>query len=633
MIDKMNGVNILVKGKLSRYRSVSLVLLLSFLLVYVSSSDFIYAATAEGSVYSIGKFSTTPASSIGNGTEYTESSSSVLSPVTNDAQGLESGAVLGITGNAVLTQNKIPMINSYSIDPDQVNQSSWVRLFISAVYTNRISANITRPDDIVDTINLGYQSVYYYPYTNLLGRYDVVFIAEGNSVVTAEDHFDVVEVEEPYVPPEEDDTPRRNSGGSSGTTLTYNALYISILHICNDTPKIILEVTNDTGVVSEAFVNVKSAISGDVNLNFTTDNDGLIELEIPVGDYTITASAPNHIKYSRNYELHCDIETINLTNISENQSNPGLISGQVVSDALSPGEEQEDSDNNLTAAELESASRILDRQSTIFTASFLAYLVFTLLIFVFAIIVLLKLYSKDAEVGSRNLGYTAEPRIIILENKTLLDKKLVPIEKEIMKIEEEIEGLSHKDVITGPVKSRLKGTFTVVDVPDIRPISLSSPASGKEVEVQKTLDEGYIGVQGGVLGLPYKKPSDVDKSDAGKIVDTGNALKMAPKTLPVVRKVRKINPYLLSVPEEHAFVVCDGNKVYTLKQLLRQLKGMSEDTFKYHVTDSRNDFATWIYGTIGYKGLAEAIGPIKSKGQMIDVIDSKINSLVASERN
>ena len=104
--------------------------------------------------------------------------------------------------------------------------------------------------------------------------------------MTVDDYFDVVEVAEPYVPPEEDDEddePRRSGGGSSVATSSHNALYISLLHMCNGTPKIILEVTDDTGIVSGALVNVKSSITGDVDMDFTAGSDGRVEFEIPVG--------------------------------------------------------------------------------------------------------------------------------------------------------------------------------------------------------------------------------------------------------------------------------------------------------------------------------------------------------------
>ena len=54
---------------------------------------------------------------------------------------------------------------------------------------------------------------------------------------------------------------------------------------------------------------------------------------------------------------------------------------------------------------------------------------------------------------------------------------------------------------------------------------------------------------------------------------------------------------------------------------------MNEDMFRYHVTDYKNDFATWVYHAVGYVDLAEAIGPVKSREKMIDMIQFGIDRL------
>jgi hypothetical protein len=95
----------------------------------------------------------------------------------------------------------------------------------------------------------------------------------------------------------------------------------------------------------------------------------------------------------------------------------------------------------------------------------------------------------------------------------------------------------------------------------------------------------------------------------------------------IVVSSKKIHPYLSDVRKGNDFIICNGKHINNLKELLVQLINMSEDVFRYHVTDYRNDFAAWIYNAVGYKELAEAIGPIKSKEKIVETIKSKIDKL------
>jgi len=66
------------------------------------------------------------------------------------------------------------------------------------------------------------------------------------------------------------------------------------------------------------------------------------------------------------------------------------------------------------------------------------------------------------------------------------------------------------------------------------------------------------------------------------------------------------------IPEKH-FMAVDGSSIKSLKQLADALLTMSDDVFYYHVTQDRNDFATWVHDVFGEKELAEELGRVRHK--------------------
>lgn len=65
------------------------------------------------------------------------------------------------------------------------------------------------------------------------------------------------------------------------------------------------------------------------------------------------------------------------------------------------------------------------------------------------------------------------------------------------------------------------------------------------------------------------------------------------------------------------FILATGEAITNLKQLKQALLRMDANTFNQHVTIDRNDFATWIYHNLEEKELAEKIGPIKNKYELM----------------
>jgi len=59
-------------------------------------------------------------------------------------------------------------------------------------------------------------------------------------------------------------------------------------------------------------------------------------------------------------------------------------------------------------------------------------------------------------------------------------------------------------------------------------------------------------------------------------------------------------------PEQY-FVVVDGTVLKNLKELAMLFEDISEDVFRHHVTDERNDFSTWIRHVLEDKDLANLL--------------------------
>ena len=71
----------------------------------------------------------------------------------------------------------------------------------------------------------------------------------------------------------------------------------------------------------------------------------------------------------------------------------------------------------------------------------------------------------------------------------------------------------------------------------------------------------------------------------------------------VVKRIRILG----SVKPEVAFYLIDGRRLDTLLHVVDALETMSEDIFRHHVNDMRNDFATWINDVYNEKELADML--------------------------
>ena len=64
------------------------------------------------------------------------------------------------------------------------------------------------------------------------------------------------------------------------------------------------------------------------------------------------------------------------------------------------------------------------------------------------------------------------------------------------------------------------------------------------------------------------------------------------------------------------FIVKDGTKLNSLKDLYGHLAVIKDEDFSHHVNEAKNDFANWIEHVHGDKFLAQAVRRAKSKEEI-----------------
>ena len=70
--------------------------------------------------------------------------------------------------------------------------------------------------------------------------------------------------------------------------------------------------------------------------------------------------------------------------------------------------------------------------------------------------------------------------------------------------------------------------------------------------------------------------------------------------------------YMEVTPDKY-FVMCDGRRIKNVKELADILQLINDDMFKYHVTDTKNDFSNWINDVFGEPELAKKIKTVRNR--------------------
>ena len=81
---------------------------------------------------------------------------------------------------------------------------------------------------------------------------------------------------------------------------------------------------------------------------------------------------------------------------------------------------------------------------------------------------------------------------------------------------------------------------------------------------------------------------------------------------------------LEDVDKKHVFALKRGHEIKSLAELFEELKTISDEEFKHHVTEEKNDFAQWVEDVIGDKHLAETMREVKDKEKTLDKVKSRL---------
>ena len=66
-------------------------------------------------------------------------------------------------------------------------------------------------------------------------------------------------------------------------------------------------------------------------------------------------------------------------------------------------------------------------------------------------------------------------------------------------------------------------------------------------------------------------------------------------------------------PVEHHFIVADGKKLKNIIELADALETMSEEIFRHHANEIKNDFSAWVKDVFYDHSLAEDISRAKNR--------------------
>lgn len=66
-------------------------------------------------------------------------------------------------------------------------------------------------------------------------------------------------------------------------------------------------------------------------------------------------------------------------------------------------------------------------------------------------------------------------------------------------------------------------------------------------------------------------------------------------------------------PEEYHFVLADGRKLKDMLELVESFETMTEDVYRHHASEMKNDFSSWVRDIFDEHELADEIAKINNK--------------------
>lgn len=118
------------------------------------------------------------------------------------------------------------------------------------------------------------------------------------------------------------------------------------------------------------------------------------------------------------------------------------------------------------------------------------------------------------------------------------------------------------------------------------------------------------------------------KKKAKKVAKKKKAVKKAKKKAPAKAKRQvyvKISKKVLGeAPEEFEFYLQDGQKLKSVYELVDALEHMSDDIFKQHVNEGKNDFSSWIKDVFEEPSVAKELNNVQDRIEMQKVLMKKL---------
>lgn len=85
--------------------------------------------------------------------------------------------------------------------------------------------------------------------------------------------------------------------------------------------------------------------------------------------------------------------------------------------------------------------------------------------------------------------------------------------------------------------------------------------------------------------------------------------------------------YLCDAAPEQCFWVNNGPVLKNLEELANALPEISDDTYKHHVNEEKNDFSRWVNDVIGDQKLANDLLSSRNKDSALKKVRNRLNSL------
>ncbi len=144
--------------------------------------------------------------------------------------------------------------------------------------------------------------------------------------------------------------------------------------------------------------------------------------------------------------------------------------------------------------------------------------------------------------------------------------------------------------------------------------SSSNPSEKSLDSVKKSYEQGFISKQ----EMDSYNGINTESINADELIKVSVVKENIEKPI-IYKRVEESRVPEVNCPPGKEFILHDGSKIYSIKDLFDRLQSMDENVFYHHVTPERNDFANWIRDVFKEEGLASRVSACKTKKEMGDL--------------